>query len=158
MSTPFLRDEPWNFAHVFNLPLPNLLRFLFFFVGGAGNVDPLRSNYPKKTKPQNIWRKKNTHTHTSKRLGRGTLNTCANFRVHLSKTAWTLGSEVIWGYMVEPACTTSHKGRWGTRWSRWWSVWGVNYSTTPKPSKTNNIFCFVGDYRAGTESEGYYRP
>ena len=34
MSTPFLRVRLWNFAHVFNVPQPSLLRmeFLVFFV------------------------------------------------------------------------------------------------------------------------------
>ena len=34
--------------------------------------------------------KKKTHTHIRKRLGKGTLNTCAKFQ-GLSKTAWTFG-------------------------------------------------------------------
>ena len=28
-----------------------------------------------------------------------------NFMVNLSKTAWALDYEGIWGYMLEPACT-----------------------------------------------------
>ena len=39
-----------------------------------------------------------------KRLGRGTLNTCANFEGILSKTTRTLDSEGIWGDELEPAC------------------------------------------------------
>ena len=31
MSKKFLRDRPWTFAHVFNVPLPSLLRMFFFF-------------------------------------------------------------------------------------------------------------------------------
>ena len=31
MSTPFLRDRPWIFGHVFNVPLSSLLRIVFFF-------------------------------------------------------------------------------------------------------------------------------
>ena len=31
MSTPFLRVRPWNFAHVFSVPLPSLSRMLLFF-------------------------------------------------------------------------------------------------------------------------------
>ena len=41
-----------------------------------------------------------------KRLGRGTLNTCANFEGILSKTTRTLDSEGIWGDELEPAFST----------------------------------------------------
>ena len=66
-----------------------------------------RPKYPKKDKNRNIWRKKNKPKpkNIRERLGRGTLNTCAKFQglAYLSKTAWTLDSEGIWGYMLEPA-------------------------------------------------------
>ena len=61
MSTPFLRVRPWNYAHVFNLPLPSLLRMGFFvFVFFSPKMwGPLRPKiYPKNTKKTNIWRKK----------------------------------------------------------------------------------------------------
>ena len=39
-----------------------------------------------------------------KTLGRSTINKSAIFQAHLSKTARTLDSERIRGYMLEPAC------------------------------------------------------
>ena len=62
--------------------------------------DPLISKYSKKYKTPNIWQKREKKWKNSirKRLGRGTLNTCANFRVYLSRTAWTSDSEGIGGY------------------------------------------------------------
>ena len=43
MFTPFLRDRPWNFAHVFNLLLPSLLRIVCF---SMEMLDLLRPKYP----------------------------------------------------------------------------------------------------------------
>ena len=87
MSTLFLRDRPWNFAHVFDVPLPNLSRFFFpparylgfcIFLG----IWVLRGpTFPAKTKNKNI----------REGLGRGTLNTCNFSGSYLSKTAWTFG-------------------------------------------------------------------
>ena len=51
MSTPFLRVKPWNFAHVFNVPLPSLFYAFFFFF--AENVGSLKTQIsPKNTKTQ----------------------------------------------------------------------------------------------------------
>ena len=70
MSTPFLIVRPWNFAHVFNVPLPSLLLMCFFCFGffSPKMWGLLRPKYPKKdTKTQisqkrykdpNIWREK----------------------------------------------------------------------------------------------------
>ena len=43
MSTPFLRVGPWFFAHVFNVPLPTLLRMGFFIYCFAENVGSLKT-------------------------------------------------------------------------------------------------------------------
>ena len=71
MSTPFLRDRPWNFAHVFNVSLSSLLRM---FVFSQEMWDPLR---PKK-KQISGEKKKKKKKPLRKRLGRGTLNTWKN--------------------------------------------------------------------------------
>ena len=80
LSTPFLR--PWNFALVFNVPLPNRQRFffsasyfwVFVFFGYLG----LKGSHISSEKINN-----------RKGLGRGTLNTCKTSGSYLSKTAWT---------------------------------------------------------------------
>ena len=45
MSTPFLRNRSWNFAHVFNVPMPSLTNaFVFFLVFfSPGNVGSLNT-------------------------------------------------------------------------------------------------------------------
>ena len=48
MSTPFLRVRPCNFAHVFNVPLPRLLRMCFFAVFSPKMWGLLRPKYPTK--------------------------------------------------------------------------------------------------------------
>ena len=103
MSTTFLRGRPWN-LHVSNVPLPSLIRMCLFLFFSLEMWDPLRPKYPKKYENPNTWRGENKNK-TVKRLGRGTLNACAKFQsLYLSKTAWTLDSEGIWGYKLEPAC------------------------------------------------------
>ena len=59
---------------MFNVPLPILLRF-FFFLWKCGI--PLDPNIPKNTKNAKISQEKKN---IRKRLGRGTLNTCAKFQ------------------------------------------------------------------------------
>ena len=72
-------ERPWNFAHVFNVPLPSLLRMFFSF--SLEIWDPLRPKYPKKYKTQiSGEKKKKIKIPIRKRLGRGTLNTCAKFQ------------------------------------------------------------------------------
>ena len=107
MSTTFVRDRRWNFAHEFNVPLPSLLRMFCFVLFFAGRVGSLKTQISQKIKNTNIWQKRNkTKKNIRKRLGRDTLKTCANFQdILLSKTAWTLDSEGIGGIMLEPACT-----------------------------------------------------
>ena len=69
--------------------------------------DPLRPKYTKKyKKPKYLATKKQRNKkNIHKRLGRGTctLSTCAKNQ-GLSKTARTLDSEGISGFMLEPAC------------------------------------------------------
>ena len=87
---------------MFNVPLPSLLRMSCYFRWKCEiPFDP--NTPPKKCKTPNIRPGKKKRI---RRLGRGTLNTrVQNFRVHLSKTAWALESEGIWGFMLEPGCT-----------------------------------------------------
>ena len=74
MSTSLLRVNPWNFAHVFNVLRPSLLRFCFFPPGTwvfvcFWDIWVLRDPIFSAEKKQN-----------RKRLGRSTLNTCAKFQ------------------------------------------------------------------------------
>ena len=75
--------------------------FLFFFAGNLGSLKTQISQ--KKQKPKYLAKKKKTKNPIRKMLGRGTLNPFAKFQ-GLSKTAWTLDSQGIWGFMLEPAC------------------------------------------------------
>ena len=54
-------------------------------------------------------------------------------------------AHVSWvGLVLCRSCTTSHNGRWGTRWSRSWSIWSVcprcetfaRYNNTPFQNHT----------------------
>ena len=56
---PFLGDRPWNFAHVFDAPLPSLLRMnrVLFSFFSLETWDPLRPKYPKNTKPKYLAKK-----------------------------------------------------------------------------------------------------
>ena len=111
---PFLGDRPWNFAHVFDAPLPSLLRMnrVLFSFFSLETWDPLRPKYPKNTKPKYLAKK--TKKMQKARQGRITVSTCVckSSVSYLSKTAWTLIG--LWrvlglyaaGYMLEPACTT----------------------------------------------------
>ena len=49
ISTSFLRVRPWNFAHVFNVPLPTLLRMGFFIYCFAENVGSLKTQTSPRT-------------------------------------------------------------------------------------------------------------
>ena len=79
------------FAHVLNVSLPSLLRVGFFVFGFffAGHVGSLKTQISQKLqKPKylakictGIYEKKNI----CKRLGRGTLNTCAKFQGLISQ-------------------------------------------------------------------------
>ena len=77
----FREIRPWNFAHVFNVSLPSLSQMVsfVFFVFFAENVESLKTQISKKYKPPNIWQQKTKKQEKNirKRLGRGTLNTCA---------------------------------------------------------------------------------
>ena len=79
MSKPFLSDSPWNFAHVFNVPICRAFYECFCFCfcffrqtfgcSYFGDIWVLRDpTFPAK---------KNKNP---KRLGRGTLNTCAKIQ------------------------------------------------------------------------------
>ena len=108
MSTPSFRDGPSNFAHVFNVPLPSLLRMGFlFFVFSLETWDSLRLKYPKKYKNPNIWRKKGKKKHHSQEARQGHIKHVRKFQGLSLKTAWILDSEGIWVFMLEPACTFS---------------------------------------------------
>ena len=50
-------DRAWNIAHVFNVPLPSLLRFFFSF---AGNVGSLKTQISKKKQPNYLAKKTKT--------------------------------------------------------------------------------------------------
>ena len=81
-----------------------------FFGGRGGSLeiwDPLRPKYPKIYKNPNIWRnKKQKQKKLFVKRSAGAPKTRVQFfRVYPSKTAWTLDSEGIWGFMLEPACT-----------------------------------------------------
>ena len=95
MFTPFSRHRSWNFAHVFNVPLPSLLRMCWGFFRQIFTCSFFEyfldiwvlwhPTFPAKKNKKN-------EEPIRKRLGRGTLNTCAkNFRVYHSKTAWIFG-------------------------------------------------------------------
>ena len=83
MSAPFLRDKPGNFAHVFNVSLPILFRMSFFFVF-AGDLGSLKTQIPQKIQKNQMSgekrKKKEKNPFICKRVGRGTLNTCAKFQ------------------------------------------------------------------------------
>ena len=60
MSTPFLRDTPWNFAHVFHVPLLSPFRMCFFsFV--AGNVGSLKTQISPKMQKSKYMAEKRTN-------------------------------------------------------------------------------------------------
>ena len=67
------------------------------------NVGSLEIQITQKNKNPNIWRKKKKKR---KSQSRGQPNVCSISGSYLSKTAWTLGPEGIWGYiyMLEPSC------------------------------------------------------
>ena len=131
MSTPFLRDRRW-ILHTCLMagPLPSPLLFIYF---SPETWDPLR---PKKKKRKI---KKNTHTHThiwrrkqqKIRFCTGTLNTCKISGSYLWKTAWTLNSEGIWGFILEPACKPLI----------WWPERGLPTSTTNVSCSGVRLFC-----------------
>ena len=58
----FWEFRHWNFAHVFNVPVPSLLRFyLFIYLFFAENVGFRKTQIsPKNTKPQKIGGKNET--------------------------------------------------------------------------------------------------
>ena len=106
MSTPFLRDRPWNFAHVFNVALSSLwllLKFCFLWT----IWDPLRPKCPEKYKNRNIWWREKTKENHSRKLRQEHIDHVCKISVScLSKTAWTLDSQGIWDDKLEPACMT----------------------------------------------------
>ena len=102
----FWEIRPWSFVHVFNVPLPSLLRFCFFFRQIFGflcdfweiDSEILHTCLMWSCRACYEWfffrqifgflcffgiphfqRKAHTHTHRT-RLGWGTLNTCAIFQ------------------------------------------------------------------------------
>ena len=93
---------------MFDVPLPSLLRewlffSSFFFVGNVGSLETQIYILKKK-----IWRKKRKKAKTPffVKGSAGVHETrVQNFRVYLSKTAWTLNSEGIWGFIIEPSYT-----------------------------------------------------
>ena len=95
MPTPLLRDRPWNFARV-QCGTAELFTNVFFFFFSLEMWDFFKTQISQKIQNPNICRKKRKRRNPfRKRLGRGTF----------SKTAWTLDSEGIWGFMLEPART-----------------------------------------------------
>ena len=60
---------------MFNVPLPSLLRFFFL----ADNVGSLKTQISQNTKLHYLAEEKKQKESIRERLGRGTLNTCANF-------------------------------------------------------------------------------
>ena len=113
MSVPCLRDRPYFFTHVFNVPVPRLYECFFILFFSLEMCDPIRPEYHKKYKnPSNIWRKKIIR----KMLGRGTLNTCAIFQgLTPQKRRGHLDPVGIWGHtevcLNQPKKTSNEKGR-----------------------------------------------
>ena len=82
MTTPFLRERPWNFAHVcVQCTHAKPFTSVFLWGGGLEVWDPLRPKYLKNTKTQISGEKtKKQKQPIRKRLGRGTQNTCAKIQ------------------------------------------------------------------------------
>ena len=158
MSTPFLIVRPWNFAHVFNVPLPSLLLMCFFCFGffSPKMWGLLRPKYPKKdTKTQisqkrykdpNIWREKKTKKRW--RLGRGTLNKCAKFQGITLKNGVDIAISRNLGFYAWTSLyyhvVASTQGR-PIKSPTFWYVWSPPWSQTSTPLHTtdDDVGCIV---------------
>ena len=80
MSTPFWGVRPWNVAHVFNVPLPSLLRMFFFFhlFSSAENVGTQTS--PKNTETQKSGKKKKKKKKHSLKARQGHIKQVCKFQ------------------------------------------------------------------------------
>ena len=90
------------------MPLPSLLRMVCFFSPKMWRL--LRHKYPKKiqkpkTQISGEKKQKKNKIHSLKDRQGHTKHVCKISGSNSQKTAWTLASEEILGFMLEPACT-----------------------------------------------------
>ena len=102
----FVRDGPWNFAHVFYLPIPRPdLRFFFFFFFAEKCWSKVGHIFQKISTDENSGRKKKTSE-----IFAMTHRICVhNFTVWIENTAWTFAGEYICFFSREPACSCCTK-------------------------------------------------
>ena len=109
--------------------------FVYVFISQETWV-PLRPKYPKKDKNPKLWRKKRKQKKKhSKKARLGHIEQVQNFNFsgsYLSKTAWTLDSEGIRGFMLESACTSTCIPfvLVGSRRTKWRLIFWLKYNLT----------------------------